>query len=190
MAVPVSIRRIEADDWAALRDVRLRSLLDSPDAFGQRYEDALAMPDDELRQIARSAAAGDRRAWYLARAADGAVVGVVQARRRPPADCMLFSMWVGPEARSSGVGAALVDAVDAWGRSWDAERVVLWVIATNEGAMRFYERIGFTLVIEGPDAESGHAYGAIAMERPTSRGSAARPRSDPVKPSADPSRAG
>ena len=123
------------------------------------------MPEDEWKSIARTSSTGDRRVWFLARAADGGVVGVVQARRRPPVDCMLFSMWVAPEARRSGVGAALVDAVDAWGGAWGAERVVLWVIATNEGAMRFYERIGFTALNEGPDAESGHAYGAIAMER-------------------------
>jgi hypothetical protein len=34
--------------------------------------------------------------------------------------------------------------------------------------LRFYYDIGFTLVNDGPDAESGRAYGAFAMERPVS----------------------
>lgn len=76
-------------------------------------------------------------------------------------------MWVAPEARRLGVGAALIDEVDVWGRSWDATRIVLWVIAGNEPAMRFYDRIGFLLLNDGPDAESGRAYGAFAMERPS-----------------------
>jgi ribosomal protein S18 acetylase RimI-like enzyme len=42
---------------------------------------------------------------------------------------------------------------------------VLWVLAANEPAMRFYDRIGFTVLSAGPDAESGRAYGAFAMER-------------------------
>jgi hypothetical protein len=38
-------------------------------------------------------------------------------------------------------------------------------MGTNEGASRFYERIGFQQLTEGPDAESGRDYGAFAMER-------------------------
>ena len=98
----------------------------------------------------------------------------MQARRRPPDDCLLFSMWVAPAARRSGAGRALVQAVDDWGRTWGATRVVLWVIAGNEPAMRFYDRIGFHVQRTGPDADSGYAYGAIAMERPTSSGDTQR----------------
>jgi ribosomal protein S18 acetylase RimI-like enzyme len=41
---------------------------------------------------------------------------------------------------------------------------VLWVFGGNEGALRFYERLGFTVMTEGPDADSGRAFGALAME--------------------------
>ncbi|MEO6349429.1 MAG: GNAT family N-acetyltransferase [Candidatus Limnocylindrales bacterium] len=146
--------------------MRLRSLLDAPAAFGQTHEAAAAMPEDEWMSIAKTSAVGDRRTWFMARDENEAVVGVVQARRRPPDECLLFSMWVAPEARKLGVGASLVNAVDDWGATWGAHRVILWVIGTNEGAFRFYERIGFRILETGPDAESGAAYGAFAMERP------------------------
>jgi ribosomal protein S18 acetylase RimI-like enzyme len=162
----VSIRRIKPEEWSALRDVRLRSLLDSPGAFGQTHETAAALPEDEWVSVAKTSAAGNRRTWFIARDESDAVLGVVQARRRPPDDCLLFSMWVAPEARRLGVGASLVDKVDEWGASWGSKRVILWVIGTNEGAFRFYERIGFHVIETGPDAESGAAYGAFAMERP------------------------
>lgn len=162
----VSVERIRDDEWEVLRDIRLRSLLDSPDAFGQRLDEAAATTPDDWVTTARSSAAGDRRVWFFARDDAGTPIGVVQARRRSPAECLLFSMWVAPEARRLGVGALLVDAVQEWGSTWGAERVVLWVLAANEAAMRFYERIGFRLLSTGPDADSGRAYGAFAMERP------------------------
>jgi GNAT superfamily N-acetyltransferase len=140
--------------------------MDAPDAFGQTYDNASAEPDSEWRSNARASAKGDRRAWFVAFDDDGVAQGLVQARRRPPDDCLVFSMWVAPGARRSGTGGLLLDAVGEWARSWGARRIVLWVIGTNEGAQRFYERTGFRFVTEGPDADSGHSYGAVAMERP------------------------
>jgi ribosomal protein S18 acetylase RimI-like enzyme len=51
-----------------------------------------------------------------------------------------------------------------WARGWGGRRVVLWVLGANEGALRFYERIGFRVLSDGPDVESGRAFGALAME--------------------------
>lgn len=167
------VARIRPDEWALLRDMRLRALRDAPEAFGQTYEHAAAEPELEWRSAARAASAGDRRAWFIARADNSATgaasaveLGMVQARRRPPDDCLVFSMWVAPEARRAGVGRALIQTVAAWGRSWGGRRIVLWVTGVNESAMRFYERIGFQLLDEGADADSGRAFGAFAMELP------------------------
>jgi len=162
----MDVRRIKADEWSLLRELRLRSLLDAPEAFGQRYENAAAEPETEWRSAARASAAGDRRAWFVARDNDLAAteIGLVQARRRPPADCLVFSMWVAPAARRGGVGRALINSATNWAGSWGAERIVLWVTGANESATRFYDRLGFRLLLEGPDAESGRAFGAFAME--------------------------
>ena len=166
-----SVRRIRADEWALLRELRLRALEDAPEAFGQTLDDARARPDEEWTQAARQGSAGDSRVWLIAEADanDGATaarpVGIVQARRRPPDDVMIFSMWVDTEARRRGVGRLLIEAVERWAASWGGRRMVLWVFPANEGAVRFYERIGFTVDPDGPDAESGRSYGALAMSR-------------------------
>lgn len=168
----VTIRRITPEEWPLLRDMRLRALRDAPEAFGQTYENAASEAEVEWRSAARAASAGDRRAWFIARTevtgASGrpSELGMVQARRRPPDDCLVFSMWVAPEARRAGVGRALIDAAAEWARSWAGHRIVLWVTGANESATRFYERIGFRLLGDGPDAESGRAFGAFAMELP------------------------
>ncbi len=177
----ISLERIRPDQAGLLRDVRLRALREAPYAFGTRYEDALNEPPDDWTATARASARGNSRAYFLAldqgTSGDGSAnrgvrmngaltaVGMVQARRRPPTDCLLFSMWVAPEVRRLGVGRELVQAVADWGSGWGAQRVVLWVTTVNEGAQRFYERIGFRVLSDGPEAESGRSYDALAMER-------------------------
>jgi GNAT superfamily N-acetyltransferase len=116
--------------------------------------------------VARAASAGDRRAWFLAVDDAAKPMGLVLGRRRPPDECLLFSMWVHPDARRQGTGHALVQAVADWAAAWGARRVILWVILGNDDARLFYERIGFRVLTSGPDAETGQAYGAVAMERP------------------------
>ncbi len=148
-----------------LRELRLASLLDAPDAFGQTHANALEIPDGEWQQVARSSASGDARLWLICRDG-GADVGLVQARRRAPDDCLVFSMWVAPGARRSGVGRLLIDSVAEWASGWGARRLVLWVFGANDGAHHFYNSIGFSVVPDGPDAESGKSFGAFAMERP------------------------
>jgi len=162
-----TVRRIEATDWQLLRELRLRSLRDAPEAFGQTHETALRLHDADWQQMARSSMHGDSRTWLIAEAA-GAAVGIVQARRRASQDCLVYSMWVAPAARRSGIGRQLLDAVADWALGWGAHRIVLWVFGANEDAQRFYAQIGFSFVVHGPDAEAGRSFGALAMVRPLS----------------------
>ena len=150
-----------------MREVRLRSLADSPEAFGTQLDEAEAQPDSEWRAAARAASAGNRRAWFIAEQGDepARAVGLVQARRRPPDSCLLFSMWVDPVVRRVGVGRTLLDAVEAWAREWGGREIVLWVFGSNSGAIRLYENSGFERVIVGSDAEAGLKWEAIAMRR-------------------------
>lgn len=162
------VRRIRDDEAELLRELRLRSLNDAPEAFGQTADEAAARVDEEWRQQARSAASGDRRSWFIAETGtQPRTIGLVNGRRRPPDDVMLFSMWVEPESRRLGVGRSLIGALDAWAREWGARRTVLWVFAGNEPAIRFYERLGFAVEEDTPDAEIGRSYGALAMSRVT-----------------------
>jgi GNAT superfamily N-acetyltransferase len=62
----LTIRRIRGDEGPLLRTLRLRSLAEAPEAFGQTLEEAIGRPDDEWAAQARQAAEGDRRAWFIA----------------------------------------------------------------------------------------------------------------------------
>jgi len=166
----IRIRRIGPDDGPVLRDLRLRSLAESPEAFGQQVDDAATQSDAEWAAAARVASQGERRAWFIAEAVGGAAglprtLGLVLGRRRPPDTLMIFSMWVDPAARRTGLGARLIATAETWARTWGGRSSVLWVFAGNEPAIRFYDRIGFSVHSDGEDARTGAAYGALAMSR-------------------------
>jgi GNAT superfamily N-acetyltransferase len=158
------VRRIRTDEGHVLRDLRLRSLADSPEAFGQPFDEEASRPDREWHRSALWSSRGDRRTWLFAER-EGDMVGLVQGRRRRPATLLLFSMWVDPEARRLGIGRELIDALEHWARGWQASETVLWVFRGNRMAVHFYLDLGFEALEAGTDAESGVRYDALAMRR-------------------------
>ena len=54
----------------------------------------------------------------------------------------LYALYVTPDWWSEGIGRSLMDAVLAALRD-DYQRVVLWVLADNTRARRFYGKVGF-----------------------------------------------
>jgi GNAT superfamily N-acetyltransferase len=160
----VRVRRIAPDDGLALRDLRLRSIADAPNAFGQPLEEARGRPEKEWHRSARQSSHGDSRAWLIAETDSGSV-GLVQGRKRRPSTLLLFSMWVDPSVRRLGVGRTLIESLESWGRGWHATETILWVHAANAAAIQFYRDLGFKVVQGGQDAEAGARFGALAMRR-------------------------
>ena len=83
---------------------------------------------------------------------DGAVVGYV--RLVPSSDRVedahvlgIVGLAVAPSARRLGVGAALLEFVEAEARRRGARKLALHVLGTNDGAYRLYLRCGY--VVEG-----------------------------------------
>jgi len=171
--VAFRVRRIGRHEGLRLKALRLQALAEAPEAFGESIAEAEARDEAEYMARARAASDGDRRAWFLAEVVDGArstgddpaAVGLAMGRRRPPDECMVFSVWVEEAARGSGVGRRLVEAVADWARTWGARRLVLWVFRSNRGAIDFYLRLGFIVELGGSDAELGAPHDAVAMHR-------------------------
>jgi ribosomal protein S18 acetylase RimI-like enzyme len=132
------VRRARLGDEAVLRDLRLRAMLDAPNAFGSTYE----------RELARTTS--DWQKWlspgviFILEAGDGPkgmVAGVPDVAR---ADVVhLMAMWVDPALRGSGGADALAASVVSWAESVGARTIRLEVMQSNGRARRFYERIGF-----------------------------------------------
>ncbi|MBA2665661.1 MAG: GNAT family N-acetyltransferase [Trueperaceae bacterium] len=132
------IERLRKGEGPRLRAIRLRALADAPDAFGSTFEVAERKgPEDWETQV-------ERLPTFVWREGDTDLGMVRGAPHDGDADAgYLISMWVAPEARGRGVGAALVGEVIAWARGRGLRRLVLDVGAHNEPARRLYERLGF-----------------------------------------------
>lgn len=132
----MEITRIGPDDWETFRDVRLRSLAESPEAFGSRHADWVEAPEQQWRSRLTTVPL-----TLLAR--DGSdVVGVVSGQPVGEHEVELISMWVAPAVRGAGVARALIDAVVAWADSQDRS-TFLMVRSDNTRARTAYERAGF-----------------------------------------------
>ena len=138
----IEVRQATAEDWPAVRAVRLRALADAPGAFASRLEDERDRPESAWRDRLATPSACTFLAY------DGRdVVGIVAVFLMPEdRSCAhLVSMWVAPSFRRTGAATAMVGSVLDWSRRQDAKRVELWVTEQNEAARRLYERCGFVV---------------------------------------------
>ncbi len=170
----VTVRRVRAGEWQALRDVRLAALADSPHAFSTTAAQARLRSNMDWRASASNGAAGVRWVTFVAQADRGALVGMATGhypdeRHRPnddPEIPSLMQMWVAPVHRRTGVGRGLVKEVMRWAAGKKAPLVRLEVNEADAGAVAFYESCGFTRTGRR-DAASVAGAAAIQMEAST-----------------------
>ena len=138
-APPFVVRRLTAGDADAYRALRLESLSRHPEAFGAAYaDDARRAPSEWRERLASSAIFGAFKA--------GALIGTAglfrNSAEKTRHKAVLVGVYVQDEARGDGLGRALVEAVIAEARG-EVEQLLASVNATNVGARRLYEDLGF-----------------------------------------------
>ena len=144
MADVPSIRTCATDEWRLYRDLRLRALADSPDAFGSTLAAEAGRPDAEwARRLASSADV--RVSLPLVAELGGELIGLAWGRidASAPDVAALYQMWVAPTHRGRGVGRKLLEAVIAWATAQNAAFLELGVTCGDSPARRLYERAGF-----------------------------------------------
>lgn len=55
----------------------------------------------------------------------------------------IFLLYVKPEHRRLGLGSALMQQAEAWGRAKGAEQIGLQVFQQNQPALKLYQKLGF-----------------------------------------------
>ena len=140
----MGVRELERGEWTLFRELRLRSLADSPDAFARRFVDEQAQPDAYWIRLTESVTTPGGQAMLVAED-DGRAVGLTFGLfdKEHPKTGHVGGMWVEPGSRGRGVGQALLRAAIDWARSRGLERLDLWVTEGNGPATRLYERLGF-----------------------------------------------
>lgn len=159
----IDVRQAAADDWSAVRAVRLAALQESPDAFASTFDREAAFAEQDW--LGRLNGPGSTfLALRSGQTSDPVGIGGGFPRE---GTVELVSMWVAPPARGSGVASALVDAVLLWARE-TSPTVHLWVTETNQGARALYERCGFTYTDERQPLPSNPTLDELRMARTTS----------------------
>src|SRR5271163_1720430 len=135
----IQIRRLLATDAALYRDIRLEGLRLSPESFGSTFERENAQT---LEWFAQRLGHSDMFGAF-----DGAeIVGTAGllfgTGRKEEHKGRLVGMYVRPNARRSGVGRRLIEAILDFARL-RIEIVQLAVVSENHKAIRLYESLGF-----------------------------------------------
>lgn len=144
-------RDVGEADVVVWRDLRLRSLRDSPAAFGSTYEREAGLSFEDWRQ---RTLLGDGVA--VLGLLGGEPVALGGGYRDLPGWLHVVAMWTVPEHRGKGVGSAvLAHIVDRAGQQ--RLRVHLDVALANPAARRAYERSGFVATGETRPLREGSA---------------------------------
>jgi ribosomal protein S18 acetylase RimI-like enzyme len=155
-------RRAVQSDAALLRELRLRSLKDSPDSFGPTYEEAAGEPPEYWERWATGGSG--RFHVFLAFDDNGAPAGLVSGTIREPGVGGFGALWVAPEARGTGLGRRLVETVCAQLQERGCARITLHVTDGNP-AERLYESLGFRRTGERHPLRDGSPLFEVTMAR-------------------------
>lgn len=170
-----TIRGIRAEDWPLAKELRLAALQDpvASIAFLETYEKVADQPDEFWQGRAAGAAEGRTVRQFIGEDATGRWLGSVTVLVEPAgvedyfghtsqvAHTHVVGVFVRPEARGTGLAAALFEAALAW--SWAlsdprVDRARLYVHVDNARAQALYEKVGFTRTGVTVDTSAGHEY--------------------------------
>jgi ribosomal protein S18 acetylase RimI-like enzyme len=135
-----TLRRLDAPDAASYRELRLEGLSSHAEAFGASWEDEASKPLVWFAQrLERNAVFGG---WLETPTLAGAAGLLVPKETKLRHKGVLWGMFVRPEARGTGLAAALAGRVIEQASS-SVEELRLTVVASNTPAVRLYTRLGF-----------------------------------------------
>jgi ribosomal protein S18 acetylase RimI-like enzyme len=135
--VPFRIIRAKSADWEAYRAIRLRSLLEEPNAYASDYQtEARYGPDLWQERLATAFT-------YLAFDDDQNLVGIATGLWTQDADMYVVGMYVLPQARGRRCAHELLDAIADLAIRRRGKRLLLQVAESNVRAARCYRSYGF-----------------------------------------------
>ena len=163
VSTPV-IRSFAFYEWRNYKNLRLRALGDSPDAFGRTLDQEKDRSDAEWSSRLALGVASHGDLPLLAevgREPIGLAWGRIETFNPDVAN--LYQMWIAPSYRRLGAGKMLLESVIAWAAAVNVCYLALIVTCGDSPAMRLYVRAGFTPVGEPEPLRPGSELLAQAM---------------------------
>jgi ribosomal protein S18 acetylase RimI-like enzyme len=149
-----ALARVHVDSWRAA----YRELV--PESSLQRFN--YQWREERFRE---SLAAGAEETYVVG--LDKEIVGFLTlgAARDPDLDATrtgeIWGIYISPDHWRRGIGRRLAEEAEEMLRSRGCERAVLWVLAGNQQARRFYEAMGFDLDGQSQDIDWGTPLTAV-----------------------------
>lgn len=135
----IDVRVLREEEWEQYRDVRLRALTESPEAFVADIETETDYDEDLWR-------ARMRRSERLLAEREGEAVGIVSVRDNEDLfenAAEVFGLWVVPQLRGAGIAARLVESAAQTAADGGRTQLVYWVGTDNGRAVAFASSYGF-----------------------------------------------
>ena len=147
MPEPVAIRPAAPADVPGIREVATRTWRAAyagliPDADIERFLASAYAPEHVARTLDHLGAG------YLVAAGPDGILGYAFGGLNRAGDGELFALYVLPERQGQGIGHRLWHGVANHLRGLGSADILVWVLATNRPARRFYERQGARPVAE------------------------------------------
>ncbi len=135
------VRVLTISDWRMWKEIRLEGVKLSPEAFGGAYEDEVLYPDEKFMQrLEQCTIFGVFINDDLVAVAGLQFMTARKVRHRGS----LFSVYIRPAYRGSGISTALIGAVVNYARPHIVQ-LHCSVVTTNSAAIKLYQKFGFKI---------------------------------------------
>ena len=140
----LNCHELAPDEWSRLRDIRLRSLVENPEAFGASHEALSKFSESEWRnefsKLTHLVATTDQ--------VDISIMNIEILDGDFGATCWIGGCWTDPAYRGAGALRAMFNYLDlhAANRGWQKQGLGVW--QDNYEAIAAYERLGFVAMGE------------------------------------------
>ena len=140
----VEVSLLGPDEWVRLRAIRIRALIENPEAFGA----ALVEVEEQSREVWLKLF---EKEDYIVASINGVDVGMLYIEvlnGDHGATCWIGGCWTDPSYRGNGVMRALFNYIDnhAKEKNWVRQGLGVWI--DNLVAKKAYESLGFTFAGE------------------------------------------
>jgi GNAT superfamily N-acetyltransferase len=140
----IKVELLTAEHWLRVKELRLASLRDSPDAFGGNLEIESAQSEPEWRDKFENL----HHIIASVDGIDGAIMTVENLRGDFEATAWVGGCWSSPEFRGVGLLKAMMNFVDehAQAKGWQRQGLGVW--EDNHSAIAVYEKLNFVAMGE------------------------------------------
>ena len=135
----LNCHELAPDEWSRLRDIRLRSLVENPEAFGASHDVLSKFSESEWRNEFKALT-------HLVAAIDLLDISIMTIEILDGdfgATCWIGGCWSDPAHRGKGALRTMFDFLDhrAVERGWQRQGLGVWM--DNFSAIAAYEKLGF-----------------------------------------------